>query len=182
MLFVGFGSGLVMPTMSLVIQNSVSPALMGVATSSRQFFMQIGNVLGAAIFGVVLASSYATSFDERVSEQVRTTLPPATYDEFKDPTLSLNERAFARVQAEVNALPDGPAILAQATEAQREGVAEAVRHIFIGATAVVAVAFFLAMGLKELPLRRGAPSGAPIPVPGATRPAAAGRVASAPEG
>lgn len=63
MIIYGLGSGLVMPTMGVVVQNVVSHSLLGVATSARQFFMQMGNALGAAIFGVVLVSSYGTAFE-----------------------------------------------------------------------------------------------------------------------
>ncbi|MFN0093481.1 MAG: MDR family MFS transporter [Dehalococcoidia bacterium] len=170
MAIVGLGSGLVMPTMSLVIQNSVSPALMGVATSSRQFFMQIGNVLGAAIFGVVLATSYEAAFDSRLAESAKVALPAATYEQFLDPTLQLNERAFAQVKADVAGLPNGDAVLAQAADAQREAVAEAIRHIFLAALGVVVVALLFGFSLRELPLRRGAPSAAQAPKPAPVAP------------
>ncbi len=172
MMVVGFGSGLVMPTMSLVIQNAVSPQFMGVATSSRQFFMQIGNVLGAAIFGVVLATSYESAFEAKVPAEARAALPPATYEQFLDPTLSLNQRVFTRVQAEVRALPDGEAILGIATKAQREAVATAVARIFIGGAILVGLALAFAFALRDVPLRRTrapqpvAQHGAAGPLPG----------------
>ena len=49
MAMVGLGLGFVMPLMSTLIQNSVEQHLMGVASSSRQFFMSIASVFGVAI-------------------------------------------------------------------------------------------------------------------------------------
>src|ERR1700735_1860792 len=42
----GVGMGFLMPINSLIVQNSVDPKDMGVATSSRTFFQQIGGWLG----------------------------------------------------------------------------------------------------------------------------------------
>ncbi len=67
----GLGFGLVLPTMSLLVQNAVSPQFIGVATSSSQFFRQIGSVLGIAIFGAVLANSYSGEFATRFSQADR---------------------------------------------------------------------------------------------------------------
>ena len=184
MAVIGLGSGLVMPTMSVVSQNAVTHDLMGVATSARQFFMQIGNVLGVAVFGVILASSYSAAFTSDLSPEAKQALPPALVARFDDPTLALNGREFAAVQQQVLALDNGQALLDEATATQRASVAVAIRHIFLGAVVVVALALLATLGLKGLPLRRafeatarplppagGAPRTAVAPSPG---PAAAG--------
>ena len=150
----GLGFGFVMPLMSVIIQNAVSHQYMGVATSARQFFMQIGNVLGAAVFGVVLASAYTSAFDSNVSDEAKATIPPETLALFEDPTLALDEARFAGVSEEVLALPGGEALLTEVTEAQADSVATAMRYIFIGASAIAAVAFILIISLREVPLRR----------------------------
>ncbi len=171
---IGLGSGLVMPTMSVVSQNAVSHDLMGVATSARQFFMQIGNVLGVAVFGVILASSYSAAFTDGLSPEAQAALPPALVARFDDPTLALNGREFAVVQQEVRALPNGQALLEEATEAQKASVATAIRHIFIGAAVVIALAVLCTLALKGLPLRRAFEStpkpGAPASGPSRTPP------------
>lgn len=151
----GLGSGLVMPTMSVVSQNAVSHELMGVATSARQFFMQIGNVLGVAVFGVVLASSYRTAFVSEVAPATQAAIPPALFQRFDDPTLALNERQFDSVKAEVLQLENGEALLEDATAGQRSAVAVALRHIFLGSALVIALSVLCTIALKELPLRRG---------------------------
>ena len=52
----GLGLGLLMQMVSLIAQNSVELRDMGVATSTRMFFQQIGGSLGVAAFGALFAS------------------------------------------------------------------------------------------------------------------------------
>ncbi|MGH2585039.1 MAG: MDR family MFS transporter, partial [Dehalococcoidia bacterium] len=127
----GLGGGLVMPTMSVVIQNAVSHRYLGVATSSRQFFMQIGGVLGTAIFGVLLTTTFQSEFRQDVSAATRAEVPAQTLARFEDPTLALDERTFSQVQAEVLALPQGSALLADAQNAQREAISQAIHLVFL---------------------------------------------------
>lgn len=150
----GLGGGLTMPTLSVVIQNAVSHAYLGVATSSRQFFMQIGGVLGTALFGVLLTTTFQAQFREDVSPETRLAVAPRTLERFEDPTLALDERTFASVQAEVLALPDGAARLADARQAQRDAISTAIHRVFLCAVCVLAGALALALLLKERPLRR----------------------------
>jgi EmrB/QacA subfamily drug resistance transporter len=154
MVLYGLGSGLVMPTMSVVIQNCVSHQLLGVATSARQFFMQIGNVLGVAVFGVVLATSYSHAFDDEVDPAVQEQVAPAVVEEFDDPTLALDNRRFPAVIAAFDEVEGGEALLASALAAQKEGVATAIRHIYLGSTVLLAGALVLIVLLQEIPLRR----------------------------
>jgi len=170
MVVLGVGFGLVMPTMSLAVQNAVPYKYLGVASSSSQFFRQIGSVFGIAIFAVILTSSYESSFSDKLPAADRAqmeTLPGKPLDAFEDPTLSLNPVLFGSVQKQVLSLDGGKEILARATAAQRESVASATQDIFTGATAVAVICVLLCMLLKEVPLRRdfkmAAPAGAPDP-------------------
>ena len=52
----GLGMGCLMQMVSLIAQNSVELKDMGVATSARMFFQQMGGSLGVAAFGAVFAS------------------------------------------------------------------------------------------------------------------------------
>ena len=51
----GLGMGFLMQMVSLIAQNSVQQKDMGVASSARMFFQQIGGSLGVAAFGAVFA-------------------------------------------------------------------------------------------------------------------------------
>lgn len=79
MIVVGLGIGPALPLLNLALQNAVPFEAVGTSTASRQFFLQIGQTLGAAIFGVVLSTTLTsqlnTNFAPIVAElppQVRT--------------------------------------------------------------------------------------------------------------
>jgi hypothetical protein len=176
MVFLGLGFGLVLPTMSLIVQNAVSPQYIGVASSSSQFFRQIGSVMGIAIFGVILAHSYRGELTGRLEPADRNTIEaanPAVILALEDPTLRLNESAWESVSAQIIALEGGEEILARASRAQDESVAVATQHIFIVALVAALLSFLFALMMKELPLRRAMGPG-PAQVAGPPDEAAAG--------
>ena len=53
----GFGNGLVSPTMFLVNQNSVPQRDLGTASSINTLFRSIGNVIGVGLVGAVFANT-----------------------------------------------------------------------------------------------------------------------------
>jgi EmrB/QacA subfamily drug resistance transporter len=150
----GLGGGLAMPTMSVVIQNAVPHKYLGVATSSRQFFMQIGGVLGTAIFGVLLTTTFQAQFRQNVSPDTRAVVSQQTLRKFEDPTLALDTSVFGQVQTEILALPEGTTHLANARQAQRTAIGAAIRRVFAFSAAVIFAAFVLALLMQERPLRR----------------------------
>ena len=154
MVVLGIGFGLVLPTMSLVIQNAVPYEYLGVASSSSQFFRQIGSVLGIAVFGAVLANVYHTEFAERFDAADRGAVGQVISLELDDPTITLNKGVYASIQKSVRALDGGDQILVRAKDAQSESVAVAVRMIFTIALGAALLCLLFALLIKELPLRR----------------------------
>jgi EmrB/QacA subfamily drug resistance transporter len=59
MVVLGMGLGMVMPVLTLAVQNAVDRRHLGAATSSVTFFRSIGASLGAAIFGAILGNRLA---------------------------------------------------------------------------------------------------------------------------
>lgn len=170
MVFLGLGMGLIMPTISLAAQNAVDYRYLGVATSSSQFFRQIGGVMGVAVFGAILSGTYSGAFDDNLSAEAKAGLPAPIIAEFDNPTIGLEEAKFAALQDQVRQLPDGEAMLESAVLAVREGVATAIRQIFWFAAAIVALCLVTTLFFKELPLRRAlstVPGGQPEAPPGA---------------
>lgn len=68
MIVTGFGLGLVMPTMTIAVQNAFPREQRGVVTSSTRFFGNIGGTLGVAILGTVM--------NARASETIRAKFAP----------------------------------------------------------------------------------------------------------
>ena len=163
MIVLGVGFGLVLPTMSLVVQNAVPYEYLGVASSSSQFFRQIGSVLGIAVFGAVLANVYHTEFADRFDAADRAAVGQTIAVELDDPTITLNKGVFGKIQTDVRGLEGGEQILQRATDAQAESVAVAVRLIFTLAFAFALLCLLFALMIKELPLRRTVQTSAPAP-------------------
>ena len=154
MVLSGLGSGLVGPTISVISQSSVPQERMGVATSGRQFFMQIGQVMGVAILGVVFATSYVSSFEKDLPATARAQMPDDVYQGFTDPTLPLDPKRFNAARDEILLLPDGQLVLDQAVLAQRTAITSATDRIFLGAVLGAIVVVILAITIREIPVRR----------------------------
>nr|WP_245859227.1 MDR family MFS transporter [Luteimicrobium subarcticum] len=66
MALMGVGLGMTMQNLILVVQNSFSIKVVGTATSSNNYFRQIGASMGSAIVGSVFASNLANLLAERM--------------------------------------------------------------------------------------------------------------------
>jgi hypothetical protein len=130
---IGLGMGFLMQITTLVAQNSVGPRQMGVASSSRTFFQQIGGSLGVAAFGAVFA--------RRLVESLATHLPGA----------HVNVKGAQLDPATVNHLP------ALVRADFFVAITHAVTGVFWLVVPAAAIVFLLAWLIKEVPLRGRAP-------------------------
>jgi len=126
----GVGMGLLMQITTLVAQNSVDPRDMGVASSSRAFFQQIGGSIGVSIFGVL--------FTRALISELHTELPGA-------PLKASNFQQLNPVT--VAHLP------AQMQHALFGAISHGIESVFIWAAPASVVVFLLAWLVKEIPLR-----------------------------
>jgi EmrB/QacA subfamily drug resistance transporter len=55
----GLGLGLIMPTATLAVQNTVEKEILGVATSAAQFIRSLGSTVGTAVIGSIVTKGYA---------------------------------------------------------------------------------------------------------------------------
>ncbi|GLB62444.1 MFS transporter [Dietzia sp. NCCP-2495] len=62
----GFGLGLCMQLLVLIVQNSFPVTMVGTATASNNFFRQIGGTLGSAVVGTVFVSRLGDLMGERI--------------------------------------------------------------------------------------------------------------------
>ncbi len=141
----GLGMGLLMQMMSLIAQNSVELRDMGVATSARMFFQQMGGSLGVAAFGALFAS--------RLNSVMSATAPAGSGG-----ALHVSGGSFD--PAQVASLP--PAVQHVVFTA----VAHGVQGVFWAVLPASVVVFVLALFIKEVPLRgRAAPGEEAAPAP-----------------
>ncbi|HEK9101127.1 TPA: MFS transporter [Bacillus pseudomycoides] len=66
MSIIGLGMGLVMPTLTLALQESFPKKDLGVVTSSSQFFRQIGGTFGITILGSIMNNTSGTVLTEKL--------------------------------------------------------------------------------------------------------------------
>src|ERR1700735_4545398 len=136
----GIGMGFLMQITSVIVQNSVHPKDIGVASSSRAFFQQIGGSLGVALFGAVFA--------RRLTETLTKTLPG----------VHMNAAGGQLDPVTVNHLP------APIKSDVFFAIAHAIQGVFWWAAPIPVLVFVLAWWIKEVPLRSSAvppPSEAP---------------------
>jgi EmrB/QacA subfamily drug resistance transporter len=144
MMVLGAGLGPAMPLLNLVVQNAVPFEKVGVATASRQFFLQIGSVVGTAIFGVMLSTGLT-------AQLARTTAPLLAQ-------LAPSVRAAINLDhlrsGAVWASPTGGAVPTALREAVRQAYAVSITRIYTYAALVLAAAQLVVLALPEIPLRR----------------------------
>ncbi|WP_435299234.1 MDR family MFS transporter [Timonella sp. A28] len=131
--FFGAGLGLVMQVVVLVVQNSVDAHDVGAATSTNNYFREVGAALGVAIFG--------TLFTNRLGERLG--------EVFGGAGLSAEEST----QASANITP---AIMDSMPEFMRQGVvdayADSLAPVFLYMVPFLVVACALAFFMKQIKL------------------------------
>jgi EmrB/QacA subfamily drug resistance transporter len=130
MLVLGAGLGLTMQIIVLVVQNDAPRRDVGVATSTATFMRSMGGSLGVALFGAIFASRLHSELGS---------LPPAVASTLSG-GINVNP-------AEVHAL--APTVRHDFLAA----FVDALAPVFLVGSGLAAVAFGLALLLKEVPLR-----------------------------
>lgn len=141
MILIGVGLGVAMQTFTLIVQNSVARADMGVATSATQLFRSLGGAIGIAVMGSILSQSLPTDIARH--------LPPALAARFRAGGQHANAGAVLD-PAQLSNLP--PVVVT----AVRAGIADALHTVFVAGVPFVLLAFLAALFIREIPLRRTA--------------------------
>ncbi len=125
----GVGMGFLMQITSLIVQNSVQQKDMGVASSSRAFFQQIGGSMGVSLFGVIFIHKLTSAMAAQV------------------PGAHLQAGAGSLDPATINNLP------AVIKEAAFFALSKGLDAVFWWTIPASALVFLLALYVKEIPLR-----------------------------
>ena len=133
MLIMGCGLGLTMQVLTVAVQNAVDRSEMGVATSSVQFFRQMGGSFGTALFGAVLSTRLASELTA-ASAQAGGGIPA---DRLGDLTSNMSL---------VDALP------APAQDLVVDAFSTALSGTFLVAVPIVVAALVVGLFMKEIPL------------------------------
>ncbi|CAN5293872.1 MDR family MFS transporter [soil metagenome] len=129
----GAGLGLIMQVVVLVTQNSVPAAQIGTATSTNNYFREVGASLGVAVFGTI--------FTTRLTDNLK--------DVFTSAGASAGDAANSTATLD-------PQTLSQLPDALRDGVvtayADALAPVFWYLLPFIAISFVLSLFLKQIPL------------------------------
>jgi len=125
----GIGMGFLMQITSLIVQNSVPQSDMGVASSSRAFFQQIGGSLGVSLFGVI--------FFRRFADVVSATLHTHTAVGSGD---SIDPATIDRLPGLIR-------------DAAFHGISSGLDGVMLWTIPATVAVFLLALFVKEIPLR-----------------------------
>ncbi|MCQ1987729.1 MDR family MFS transporter [Arthrobacter sp. zg-Y844] len=129
----GAGLGYIMQVVVLVVQNSVPVDQIGTATSSNNYFREVGAALGVAIFGAM--------FTSRLSENLHEVFTKAGFDP------SAAGEATATLQ---------PSVMNDLPEPIRDGIvtayADSLAPVFWYLIPFLVIALVLALFLKQIPL------------------------------
>ncbi|MGH3632079.1 MAG: MDR family MFS transporter, partial [Sciscionella sp.] len=131
MVVLGLGMGALMNVVNLIAQNSVSQDNLGVASSSATFFRQIGGSFGTSIFGAIFASELGNRLQRSLGAAGR----------------ALTSSQGTLAPGKLTALPNA------VHQAYIDGVAHAMGSVFTVGAVMTAIAFLVALLIKEVPLR-----------------------------
>jgi EmrB/QacA subfamily drug resistance transporter len=138
---IGAGLGLSMQTIVIALQNAVEMKDMGVATSSNTFFRSLGSVFGTALFGSVLTNRLAHYMQSGFADLAKTN-PQAV--SAIDPTAM---KGLANNSKLIHTLP------ADVQHVVLQAFVNSFHVVFYAAAPITAIGFFLALMLRETPLR-----------------------------
>ncbi len=145
----GIGMGIAMPLFVIAVQNDVPYRVMGVATSSVQFFQSIGQAVGLAVFGSMMASRFTANVmgNETIAQLG---LPHELLSRItSNPEALMSESARAELRATL-----GPELAEQFLGLVKGDLSTAITYVFTIGAAVIVVAFVATLFLKEHPLKR----------------------------
>jgi len=147
MIILGLGIGINMPIANTNAQNSVQPRQIGSATSTVQFFRNVGGTIGSAIYGTIMT----TAMNKGFSKLNLGNIPGNVQNLLKNPQIITNADSVAQITRQV------PAKYAKffetALEQAKKVLSDSIHEIFFFCMIVAAVGFVLTILFKDAPVR-----------------------------
>ncbi|NLE97886.1 MAG: MFS transporter, partial [Propionibacterium sp.] len=133
---VGFGYGMSFQIYVLAVQNALQRKDLGVGTSALQFFRNIGNTLGTAIAGTIMATGFAAALSRRTTPELAGQIP----DGGLDPNVVLSP-------SQLTALPDAVVTLL------RVSLADAMGYVFLVLPFMAGFTLLFTLFIRAIPLK-----------------------------
>jgi EmrB/QacA subfamily drug resistance transporter len=149
----GLGLGIALPLFVIAVQNAVPYRIMGAATASVQFFRSIGQTVGLAIFGSIMASHFASNVVRLTQSDIKGVIGPDALTRLTShPEALMDSNAMTQLRDMFG--QQGAGMAERFVRVLKESLTMAISDVFVIGTAALAVAFVVTLFLKEVPLRR----------------------------
>ncbi len=151
MVVMGVGLGTTFPTYIISVQNAFPHRMLGIVTSSVQFFRMTGGTFGAAVMGSLLATRMTVHLARAVAQaQQSGALPPQAAGMSGS---ALTSRGIEALNS-FRGAGGTPGIPEAMMGPVRTALAASLQDVFLLAMAVATVAAVVGLFMKEIPLRR----------------------------
>ncbi|MEW5323139.1 MDR family MFS transporter [Geobacillus thermoleovorans] len=154
MIILGLGTGLVMPILTLALQESFPKSELGVVTSSSQFFRSIGGTFGMTVLGAIMNHRSSTLLDERLMPKLEALPEQAKglVDRFAD-MIHTDPQGLYSVLLSPDAMAKIPAPLRDMfVPVLKQSLVDSLQAVFLFGLVFIAVGLLLVFGLKRITL------------------------------
>lgn len=151
LIFTGVGLGIIMPTFMLIVQNALPHKVLGVVSSSTQLFRQLGGTIGVAIMGTLMTTRMRYELAQGITLEEKAVLDQTGLSELKDPQVLLDPDFMTKIKSSLSL--DMLPLFNEMQYHLQSSLALSIESVFILGFVVMFGAFFLALLLKEIPLR-----------------------------
>jgi len=152
----GIGSGMMLPTFSVAVQNVFPRQHFGLVTSTVLFFRNMGATIGAAIFGSIMLRGMNKGFAgvdlSNVSPYVTSLL--------RNPRVLVNAEALRQIKTRIP--PEGLSLFSQLLDNAKSILANSLGGVFLAGVVMAGVALLITLFLKEVPLSRWDAAATPV--------------------
>lgn len=159
MVIVGFGLGPSQSLVNLVVQAAFPLSQIGVATSSTQFFRQIGNTVGVAIFGTFLTLNLTAELPEQVPLLAQAQVAGQSMDLSQAQAAAMNPEALrasikmAQTQSAELAAVDTETLVTRVHQGLKIAFSNAITGMFSASLWIVMLGLLFTLFIPVISLR-----------------------------
>jgi len=158
LVLVGAGLGTTFPVYMISVQNAFPHRILGVVTSSIQFFRSMGGAIGAAVFGSFLGLRL-DAYLAHLPAEVKSSAAQLT-SALSHPLTLLNAGGLSNMKPPSGAVASPlPGTGQSSFEILRQAFGSAMQEVYLLATLLLLVSLAIAYYLKEIPLRKSNQTG-----------------------
>ncbi|HEX2958433.1 MAG TPA: MDR family MFS transporter [Chitinispirillaceae bacterium] len=147
MIILGLGIGINMPIGNTNIQNAVPPKQLGSATSTVQFFRNIGSTIGSAIYGTIMITAMNTGF----SKLDLSNIPNKVQGVLKNPQIITNSDSVKQIMRQVPT--EYATFFGIALEQAKKVLSNSIHEIFLFCMFAAIGGVVLTIFFKDAPFR-----------------------------